>query len=295
MHAGRVRRDACASRSRAGCSRRPACPSTRSRAPPGFGTAETMRRAFARRVGAQPDRVPRPLPSGAARSGRLTRSRSMDIACSCSTASPRSTSIGPYEVLQRLPGARGEVRRRQSAGRSAPTTRCSGSSPTTPAPRSRAPTCSSCPAGSATRTLEHDEPHCSSGSARSTRRATWTTSVCTGSMLLGAAGSARGQAGDDALGVARPAARVRRDPDVGARRRAGQDRHRGRRVVGHRHGAARSRRASPATTSRRRSSSASSTTRSRRSTPARSPRPRVPSSISSAPPSRSGSREVSGD
>ena len=80
-------------------------------------------------------------------------------------------------------------------------------------------------------------------------------------------------------------AATRRAPDGRARGRAGQDHHRRRRVGRHRHGASRSRRRSRATTSRRRSSSASSTTRSRRSTPAR-PRRRPSTSSRSAAASR---------
>ena len=74
---------------------------------------------------------------------------------------------------------------------------------------------------------------------------TWTTSVCTGSLLLGAAGVLDGLRGDDALARARDAARLRREPDRAARRRAGQGRHGGGRVGGHRHGARRSPRGSP--------------------------------------------------
>ena len=52
------------------------------RALPGFGTRETLRRAFARRVGASPTRVPRPLPSRARRSSRvLHKEHPVDIAC----------------------------------------------------------------------------------------------------------------------------------------------------------------------------------------------------------------------
>ena len=129
------------------------------------------------------------------------------------------------------------------------------------------------PGGIGTRPLVDDEPTLEwiraldAGERRGRRR-------CAPARCCSARpGLLAGQGGHDALARARPARALRRDAGVGTRRRAGQGHHRGRRVVGHRHGAARSRPASPATTSRRRSSSASSTTRSPPSTAAPSPRP----------------------
>ena len=105
---------------------------------------------------------------------------------------------------------------------------------------------------------------------------TWTTSVCTGALLLGAAGCSTGEpatthwcAYDELAGYG---AAVTEQRVV----RTGQDRHRRRRVGRHRHGAHARRPDGRAPTSPRRSSSASSTTRSRPTTPAprRRPAPR---------------------
>ena len=76
-------------------------------------------------------------------------------------------AVGPYEVLSRLPGARGHVRRRARPARTRPTPACSRSSPTralddVPAAR----TSSSCPAAPARATLLEDERARSTGSAR---------------------------------------------------------------------------------------------------------------------------------
>ena len=175
----------------------------------------------------------------------------MDIVCLLFDGITALDIVGPYEVLQRLPEANVKFVARRRRARCAPTTGSSRSSPTT---RSRDVTSADVlvvPGGFATRALESDTSVARVDPRRSTRPRTWTTSVCTGSMLLGGRGTARGQGSDDALGVARPLAGLRRDPDRAASRRAGQDHHRGRRVVGHRHGASRSPPASRATSTRR--------------------------------------------
>ena len=59
---------------------------------------------------------------------------------------------------------------------------------------------------------------------------TWTTSVCTGSLVLARGRAARGQAGDQPLGLPRRAAPVRRRAGRRARRRRRQGRHRRRRL-----------------------------------------------------------------
>ena len=96
-------------------------------------------------------------------------------------------AIGPYEVLSRLPGAIVDVRRRRAgagahrqrhahaAGRALARARCSS------------PTSCSSPAGPA-RSRRARAARCSTGCAAADRTSTWTTSVCTGSLILAAAG-----------------------------------------------------------------------------------------------------------
>ena len=147
-------------------------------------------------------------------------------------------------------------------------------------------TSSSCPGGIGTRAMMRRRAHARLGAHARTRRPTWTTSVCTGSLVLGAAGLLDGLEATTHW-MAMDDARIdsARTPTRPARGRAGQDHHRRRRVVRHRHGADARRAGSPATTSPRRSSSGSSTTRSRPSTRAR-PRRRPTRSSRSAATSR---------
>ena len=136
----------------------------------------------------QPDRVPRPLPP---RSGPSLKEETAWTSPAHLRRLTALDTIGPYEVLQRLPGAevkfvaaeRGPVRTDQG---------CSASSPTTRSTRSRAPTSSSCPAASARARSIEDEPTLEWIRAIDAS-STWTTSVCTGSMLLGAAGLLEGK------------------------------------------------------------------------------------------------------
>ena len=65
---------------------------------------------------------------------------------------------------------------------------------------------------------------------------TWTTSVCTGSLLLRRRRPPRRRAGHHPLARARPARRAGRPSRARANRRARQDRHRRRRLGGDRHG-----------------------------------------------------------
>ena len=140
---------ACASRSRAGCSRRPTPPSTRSPAASGFGTAETMRRAFARRVGAAPREYrDRFRPSPGQLNGKRHGHRILLF-----DGSPRSTRSGPTRCCHDCP-AREVGSSRPSAGRCAPSRACSASSPTTRATRSRSADVLLVPGGFATRPLE---------------------------------------------------------------------------------------------------------------------------------------------
>ena len=95
---------------------------------------------------------------------------------------------------------------------------------------------------------------CSAGSARAHETSKWTTSVCTGSLLLGAAGILDGLEATS-TGSTRDARAARRPPDQPPRGGAGQGDHRRRSVVGDRHGSRCWPRRSPARSSRRRSSS----------------------------------------
>ena len=186
-------------------------------------------------------------------------------------------AVGPYEVLQRLPGA--EVvfvatepgPKRTDNGALALTADASIDDVTSP-------DILVVPGGFGTRALMHDEAVLEWVRAVH-ETSTWTTSVCTGSLVLGRRRPARGAGGHHPLEPARRAGEVRRQAHGPAGGRAGQDRHRRRRVVGHRHGPHARRARSPATTSPRPSSSASSTTPSRPSTPAHPRRRRRKPSI----------------
>ena len=110
---------------------------------------------------------------------------------------------------------------------------------------------------------------------RAHETATWTTSVCSGSLILAAAGVLERQTRDVALDGGADAAHVRGHAGQRRTHRAGgPDRHRRRCLGGHRPRACGWPASSAATRGPRPSSWSSNTTRSRRSTPATSPRPR---------------------
>ena len=111
----------------------------------------------------------------------------------------------------------------------------------------------------------------------------WTTSVCTGSLVLGAAGLLAGQEGDRPLAPPRAAARVRRRPGRRPLGRGRQVPHRGGRLGRDRHGAPPGRPRERPASSPRRSSWRSSTTPSRPTTPGPRTRPRRRWSTPSAP------------
>ena len=98
------------------------------------------------------------------------------------------------------------------------------------------PTSSSSPAASAPDAFAGRRARSLDWIRRAHATSTWTTSVCTGSLLLGAAGLLDGVEATThwlASTSSPRSARARR----ARRRRAGQGHHRRRRVVGHRHGA----------------------------------------------------------
>ena len=186
-------------------------------------------------------------------------------------------AVGPYEVVQRLPGA--ELT--WLAAEPGPVRTDTGKLGLIADARFEDlpdPEVLIVPGGTGTDDVLDDE-RLVGWIRRAHETSQWTTSVCTGSLLLGAAGVLDGLEATSPLARPRRAGALRGPPDRAARRRAGQGDHRRRRVVGHRHGACAGRADRRRRRSRRRSSSASSTTPSRPSTPARrTRRPRRSSS-----------------
>ena len=137
----------------------------------------------------------------------------MDIAIPIYDRFTALDAIGPYEVLSRLPGARvsfvADSPARPHRQRDA---RPRGDG----RPRRRAaPDMIVVPGGVGTRELL--ERRATPGlDPRRARDATWTTSVCTGSLLLGAAGLLDGPRGDHALARARPLAGYGAGPPTSA-------------------------------------------------------------------------------
>jgi putative intracellular protease/amidase len=159
----------------------------------------------------------------------------MDIAIPLFEGITALDAIGPYEVLSRLPGARvrfvavtpGPYRtdNRQLT--------LMADEPLSAVPH---PEVLMVPGGFGTRALEAPNPLLDwIRAAHETSQ--WTTSVCTGSMLLAAAGILKGlEATTHWMSLDRlPAYGARPTPQ--ARGGAGQDHHRGRRILRHRHGA----------------------------------------------------------
>ena len=180
------------------------------RARPGSAPPRRPRRAFAAPGRYQPVGVSRPLPPVP---GQLTtREIVMDIAILLFDRLTALDAIGPYEVLQRLPGAqvrfvaaeRGPVRTEQGM---------LGLVADFALDEVTSADILLVPGGIGTRPLVEDEPTLEWIRAIDAG-SDWTTSVCTGSLLLGAAGLLAGQGGDDALACARPAAQLRGDARV---------------------------------------------------------------------------------
>ncbi len=150
----------------------------------------------------------------------------MDIAIPMYDRFTALDAIGPYEVLSRLPDAQvtwlahepGLVRT-DNGMLAIEATAAFEDLPH--------PDIVLVPGGTGTRDLLEDE-RLLTWLRGAHETSTWTTSVCTGSLLLGAAGHPRRPARDRALARARAAAGLRRDADAGARRLRGQGRHGGR-------------------------------------------------------------------
>ena len=150
---------------------------------------------------------------------------------------PRITQLdftGPYEVLTRLPGARCVLASVEGGELEVDSVmRFSG--------LRRLDSIDECdllcvPGGFGTVAAVEDQAYLAA-LRRLGAKARYITSVCTGSLLLAAAGLLRGQARRLPLGVARQARRLRRDAGPGARRARRHHLHGRRRHRGHRHGA----------------------------------------------------------
>ena len=115
----------------------------------------------------------------------------MQIACFLFDGITALDIVGPYEVLQRLPDADVRFVAKQ-AGEIRTDNKFLALVADHASTTSRRPTSSSCPAASR-HAGWRATPRRSTGSGPSTRTRTWTTSVCTGSMLLAAAGLLEGK------------------------------------------------------------------------------------------------------
>ena len=145
----------------------------------GFGTVETMRRAFHRRLGVGPGRLPRQVPDA-------TRRSQMQIAIPLFDRLTALDAVGPYEVLSRLPGARVDFVAAEP-GVYHTDTRMLGLTATLSYDDAPHPDVLVFPGGFGTRALMHDEPTLDwVRQVHETSR--FTTSVCTGALVLGAAG-----------------------------------------------------------------------------------------------------------
>ena len=145
-------------------------------------------------------------------------------------------AIGPFEVLCRIPGA--EV---MFVGETAGIKRADPKSLGIVADYSIADVTSAdillVPGGRGEAQVR-EKPHMLEWVRKIDATTRWTTSVCTGALILGASELAEGTPCDDALGEAREVARVRRGTALSARRRGRQNYHRRRSFRRYRHGAA---------------------------------------------------------
>ena len=202
-------------------------------------------------------------------------------------------AVGPYEVMRNVPGW--DVR---FVAKEKGDTRTEDGTLGLVADYSldevRAPDIVLVPGGRGSRPLMHDEGLLQW--LRDVDRTTkWTTSVCTGSLLLGAAGLLEGKRATGNWLVLEALRQFGADPVGGRWVEDGKVDHRRRGHRRDRHGPAPGRPGGRARRSPRRSSSASSTTPTRPSTPARRRRRRRRSSSWSAPVAGAGDPLVSAD
>ncbi len=258
----------------------------------GFGTTETMRRVFIRHLGVAPAHYRSRFRPAVACGHRATRPLDPVRSATWSASPPQPTEIHHghrHPVVRPLhrprrrrplrdaePDARrhGHLRRRRA--------RPASHRRRQPRPdgRRRASTTITepdivvVPGGPGTRSCRWATSRPSSGCARSHEHTRWTTSVCTGSLILAAAGLLDGKRATTPLAGARGPRRHGREASNDRVVIDGKYRHRAPACRPASTWASPWRRGSPATRWPRPSSSASSTTRSRRSTPDRPTRHR---------------------
>ena len=174
----------------------------------------------------------------------------MDIAIPIFDEFTALDAVGPYEVLSPPARRRRALRRRRGRPDADRQRHAAARSPTHASTTSPHPDVVVVPGGIGVARCSRTTRACSTGCAPRTRRATWTTSVCTGSLAARRRGPARRPATRPPTGCAsRRCAASAREPTGERVVRAGQDHHRGGRVVRHRHGADARGARSPATTS----------------------------------------------
>ena len=204
----------------------------------GFGTVETLRRAFRRRLGVSPGHTASAsAPTWPTQPEPRARGTTMEIAIPLYDRFTALDAVGPYQVLSGLP----EARVRFLAAEAGPVRADNRMLTLVAEARSRtspSPDVLVVPGGIGTRALLEDERLLGwIRSAHETSR--YTTSVCTGSLLLAAAGILDGVDATthwlvrDLLGELGANAVTDRVVE------RGKVHHRRGRVVGNRHGAAR--------------------------------------------------------